>query len=37
MDAVCLPSTSPANAKLTLDDLVCKYHIIKDYLDSKIM
>ncbi len=34
MDAVSLPSTSPANAKFRLDDLVREYQVIKTYLDS---
>jgi len=32
MDAVCLPSTSPANARWTKDMLVNEYSIIKKYL-----
>lgn len=32
MDAVCLPSTSPANARWTKDMLVKEYAIIKKYL-----
>lgn len=29
-DAICLPSTSPANARLTLDKLIEEYSIIKN-------
>lgn len=33
-DVIYLPSPSSANAKLSLDDLVNEYKVIKDYLDS---
>lgn len=32
IEAVCLPSTSPANAAIKLDDLIEKYKIIKENL-----
>lgn len=32
IDAICLPSTSPANARLGIDELINEYKIIKKYL-----
>jgi len=32
--AICLPSTSPANASLSLDDLVDAWQILRDYLEK---
>ncbi len=32
-EAICLPSTSPANAKFTLEKLIDEWQIIKSYLD----
>lgn len=32
IDAVCLPSTSPANARMKLDDLIEEYKIINRYI-----
>ena len=34
IEAVSLPSTSPANAKYKLEDLVKEYKVIKEYLDK---
>lgn len=32
IEAICLPSTSPANARLGLDELITEYQIIKQFL-----
>ena len=32
IEAICLPSTSPANARFGLDALIDEYKIIKNYL-----
>lgn len=32
IDAICLPSTSPANARKTLDMLIQEYNVINNYL-----
>lgn len=32
LDTICLPSTSPANASKSIDDLIIEWNIIKKYL-----
>lgn len=34
MESTCLPSTSPANCRISFDDIVKEWNIVKEYLDN---